>query len=195
MVRTDPCACSHSCASLNKAPAAAVAMKHHLSFPVYRSPIGSLPQGTACPITSVQLQPEQGQTSSRPSLTHLRGRFKLCQAVLGSARNAENAERNPEGADAAELLGQPQQGCSLYPWGPARLPRQRWCVPTGRETGDRKLWPIFVWHRHCPVLDLCHDESRTGTSSVRLAETHLRTHSTFATQIVLLKSASTESCC
>lgn len=110
-------------AALNKAPAAMVAMKHHLSFPVYRSPIASLPQGTACPVTSVQLQPQLGQTSSRLSLTHLRGRFKLCQAVLGSARNVENEERNPEGADAAELLGQPQQGCSLYPWGYSTAPQ------------------------------------------------------------------------
>lgn len=144
-------------------------------------------QGTALPDPSVQLQPQRGQASSRLLLTHLRGLFKWCQAASGSARNVENAERNPKGADAADLLGQPQQGCSLcIPGGPARLPRQHWCVPTGCGTGDRKLWPVFVWQGNCLVLDPCRKESRTDTSSTHLVETHLRTHGTFPTQLVLL---------
>lgn len=90
--------------SLKKAPAAVVAMKDHLSFPAYPHPsLSAASDSLPCH------QPEQGQTSSTPSLTPLCGRSKLCQAVLGAAGNVENAERNPEGADAAEL-----QGCRIW---------------------------------------------------------------------------------
>lgn len=174
-------------ASLKKAPAATVATKHHLSFPAYRSPRASPPQGTACPVTRVQLQPQQGQTSSRLLLTHLRGAFKLCQAVLGSARNVENAERNSRGSRCRQAAGAASAGMLPVSLGiQHNSPGSAGACPQAVKW-DRKLWSIFVWHRHCPVLDLCHDGSRMDTSSTRLAETYLRTHGAFATRILLLR--------
>lgn len=93
--------------------------------------------------------------------------------MLGSARNVENGREESQGSRCC--WGSLGRDAPCIPGGPTRLPRQRWCVPTGRETGDRKLWPVFVWHRRCPVLDLCRDESRTDTTSAHLVETYLRT--------------------
>jgi len=83
--------------------------------------------------------------------------------VLGYARNAEDAERHREGANAAGAASAGMLPASLGTWHDPL--RQCWCLPAGRETEDRKLWLVFLWHRHCPVLDLCRDGSRTDTSS------------------------------
>lgn len=164
--------------SLKKAPAAVVAVKDHLSFPTYPHPsLSTASDSLPC------RQPEQGQTSSTPSLTHLCGRSKLCQAVLGAAGNVENAERNPEGADAAEL-----QGCRIW----ARTlhvslsltPQSVLVCDNGPRNGTESSVPSSLG-RDIVHLDLWHEESRMDTSSAHLAETHLCTRGTFATPIVL----------
>lgn len=75
--------------SIDKAPGAAVAMQHHLSFPMYHSPVPSPLQGTACPVTSMQLQPQQSLLLTISAAISKCGR--LC-----CARNVGSAERNPK---------------------------------------------------------------------------------------------------
>lgn len=174
MVHTDPCACSHLCTPCltrhhqqSQWPRSATSPSHVLLTYSFTTARDSLP------VTTVQLQPQQGQGSSRLSLMHLHDPFQIVPGCVRVCQEYRRCKEESQGNQCCCDSLSRDAPCTYR--GPAQVPRQRCCMPTCCETGDKKLWTISAWHRHCPVLDLCCDESRTDTSSTSCGDPPLHT--------------------
>lgn len=108
---------------------------------------------------------------------------KLCQVVLGSVRNTEDAKRNPKGTNAAAtasagMLPVPIEGQHKCPGSAAAC--QHAVKQETKSSGPFLLGTDIVRSWISAVM------KAEQTHPARLAETHLCTHGTIVTQIALL---------